>query len=64
MDCVRRTTDRTLLIWAVCLLASHLVVTALIVLSKGVLNPGAPFAGVGIWFATNVLGFTDLSADA
>lgn len=43
----RRATDRTLLTWAVCLLLSQLVVTSVIVLSEGAIDPGISLHNVG-----------------
>jgi uncharacterized protein len=56
----RNTSDRSLLIWAGCLLVSHLVVTTAIVLSQGTLDPGAPLVRGGQW----LFGVEGLSNDA
>jgi uncharacterized protein len=52
----RRASDRTLLVWAGVLIASHFVMTTVRLLSG--FDPGAPVAWLGAWFATSVLGLT------
>jgi uncharacterized membrane protein YeiB len=52
----RHAADRTRLVWAACLLLSHLAVTTPIVLSHGALDPGTPLLRAGDWLATDIFG--------
>lgn len=53
----RRLSDRALLLWAAALILSHPVLTAVIVVSGGALDPGEPLRNLEIWLYTGVLGF-------
>jgi uncharacterized protein len=53
----RHLSDRALLLWAAALILSHPVLTAVIVMSGGALDPGEPFRNLEIWLYTGVFGF-------
>lgn len=53
----RHLSDRALLLWAAALILSHPVLTAVIVVSGGALDPGEPLRNLEIWLYTGVLGF-------
>ncbi|HUG98950.1 MAG TPA: DUF418 domain-containing protein [Gammaproteobacteria bacterium] len=53
----RRLSDHALLLWAAVLIFSHPVLTAVIVVSGGALDPGEPLRGLEVWLFTSVFGF-------
>ncbi len=53
----RQLSDRALLWWAAVLILSHPVLTAVIVVSGGALDPGEPLRNLETWLFTSVFGF-------
>lgn len=53
----RRLSDRALLVWSVVLILSHPVLTSIIVLSGGTIDPGEPLRRAEQWLSARVFGF-------